>query len=71
MRILGRLVDERFLEHRRRSTSVAGMVAAALSLLLFEFHLLVHHQYRWELFAVGVTFVAVKLAILLFYRLTD
>lgn len=30
---LGKFVDERFLEHRRRSTSVAGIVGALVALV--------------------------------------
>lgn len=69
--ILGRLVDERFLNHRLRSTSIAGIVAAVLALLLFEYHVYFDHEWKWELLAVGVTFVGVKLTALAWYRLRD
>ncbi len=69
--LVGWLVDERFLEHRRRSTSVAGMLSAGLALVLFLYHDLVDHALRWELFAVGATFVVVKLALLAWYRVRD
>ncbi len=69
--LVGWLVDERFLEHRRRSTSVAGMLSAGLALVLFLYHDVVDHALRWELLAVGGTFVVVKLALLAWYRARD
>ena len=71
MRILGRVVDERFLEHRRRSTSTAGIAAGVLSLVLFEYHLLVEHVFKWELLSIGVTFAVIKLASMLYYSRND
>jgi hypothetical protein len=69
--LLGWLIDERFLEHRRRSTSIAGIVSAAGALLIFEYRLLVHHVYSWDLLAVGLAFVAVKLSLMIWYRFHD
>ncbi len=69
--LVGWLVDERFLEHRRRSTSVAGMLSAGLALVLFLYHDVVDHVLRWELFAVGGLFVVVKLALMVWYRVRD
>ena len=69
MNFLGKLVDERFLDHRRRSTSVAGMLGAALALCLFLYRHYVDHVWSWDLLAVGVTFVAVKLALMTWHLL--
>ena len=69
--IIGRLLDERFFEHRRRSTSIAGIVTAELALLLFLYRLFVDHVARWDLFAIGITFVVVKLALMTWYYLTE
>jgi hypothetical protein len=71
MIFLRRFIDERFLEHRRRSTSTAGIVSAVVSLVLFEYFLLFKHVLNWELLAVGLTFVAVKLGLMTWYSLTD
>ncbi len=71
MRILGRLIDERFLAHRQRSTSVAGIVGAILALVLFEYRYLVNHVWSWDLLAVALTFVGIKMAIMAWYYLTD
>ena len=70
MSILDR-IDERFLEHRKRSTSVAGMIGAALAILLFTYRHYFQHQWNWDLLAVGVTFVGIKLALMTWYYLTD
>ena len=71
MTLLSRLVDERFLAHRRRSTSIAGMTAAALALGLFLFRLYVNHVRDWDLFVVGLTFVFVKIGVMVWSALSD
>jgi hypothetical protein len=70
-RILGVNIDERFLDHRRRSTALGGIAAAVLALGLFEYHLIHDHVLRWELFAIGLTMVAVKLSAMAWYHFTD
>ena len=67
----GKFVDERFWIHRQRSTSFAGIVVGVLSALLFSYHYYVGHIWNWDLFAVAVTFVFVKLSLMTWYRLTD
>ena len=67
----GKLIDERFLMHRLKSTSTAGIVCAITSVLLFEYRHFVNHIWSWDLLAIGLTFVVVKVAVLLWYRLTD
>ncbi len=69
--LVGWLVDERFLEHRRRSTSGAGIVGGVLALLLFMYRLYIDHVTEWDLLAVGLTFVLVKYALFLWYRIKD
>jgi hypothetical protein len=69
--ILGRLIDERFFNHRLRSTSLAGVISAALALCLFEYRYYINHIWSWDLLIVGATFVVVKLAVLTWYLLTD
>ena len=68
---LGRALDERFFTHRLRSTSVAGVVGALLAMALFAWRFYVDHVWSWDLLAVGVTVAVVKIALLLWYRLTD
>ena len=69
-RILGVDVDERFLDHRRRSTSFAAMAGAVVSGGLFEYHLLRQHRIAWDLLSVLLVMVAVKLAAMAWFRLT-
>jgi hypothetical protein len=69
--ILGRMIDERFLTHRRKSTSIAGMIGTSAALLLILYRHYAGHIWSWDLFAVGATFVAVKLALMTWYFLTD
>ncbi len=65
------LVDERFLEHRRRATSGAGIIGGVLALLLFMYRLYVDHVMEWDLLAVGLVFVVVKYVLFLWYRIKD
>jgi hypothetical protein len=65
------MIDERFLTHRLRSTSYAGIACSVLALLLFLYRLYFQHQRSWDLLAIGATFVAVKLALMAWYHLTD
>jgi hypothetical protein len=68
---LGKFVDERFLEHRRRSTSVAGLAGALLAVTLFEYRLFHDHVIRWDLLAVVLLMVVVKMSMMLWYRFSD
>jgi hypothetical protein len=65
-----RFVDERFLAHRLRSTSRAGVATALVAGLLFEYRLIVTGVVSWDLFAVTLTFVVIKLGLMLWYSLT-
>ena len=69
--ILGRLLDERFFTHRLRSTSIAGIVGTVLAVALFEYRLFVDHVWSWDLLAVAVTVVVVKISLMTWYWLTD
>lgn len=71
MSFLARIFDERFLEHRRRSTSVAGVAGGVLAILLFAWRFYVDHRWSWDLFAVGVTVVGVKVVLMIWYSLKD
>ena len=69
--LLGLQVDERFLTHRLRSTSWAGMAAAAAAGGLALYRLLHDHRIEWDLFAVLGLMVLVKFSVLAWYRYTD
>jgi hypothetical protein len=67
--ILG-TIDERFLTHRLRSTSIGGLSAVLLAAVLF-FYDLTHHVIRWDLFAIVVTAAVVKMGMMIWYRMRD
>ncbi len=67
MSFLSRVVDERFLEHRRRSTSIAGQAGTVAAYGLFLYRWLVHHELRWDLFAVCAVIAVVKLGVMTWY----
>jgi hypothetical protein len=69
--IVGRLIDERFLTHRLRSTSLAGIVGGLMAIVLFAYRFYVAHVWSWDLFAVAMTIVGVKLTMMIWYHLTD
>jgi hypothetical protein len=71
MSVPNRIIDERFLEFRKRSTSTAGIACSVFALGLFEYRYFVDHRWSWDLLAVGATFVVVKLALMIWYYLTS
>jgi hypothetical protein len=71
MNILRRVIDERFLAHRRQSTSVAGVLGGVVAVCLFAYRYYIDHFWSWDLLAVSLTIVAVKLALMTWYFLTD
>jgi hypothetical protein len=69
--VLGLQVDERFLAHRQRSTSIAGTTGGLLAIALFAYRYFFQGLWSWDLLAVGLTVAIVKVAVLLWYRFTD
>jgi hypothetical protein len=69
--IVGKLVDERFLNHRLRATSLAGIIGGVTAICLFAYRFYVTHVWSWDLFAVAMTILGVKLTVMAWYRLTD
>jgi hypothetical protein len=69
--LLGWLIDERFLMHRLRSTSLGGLAGACVAGGLFEYRLLHDHVYSWDLLAVLAAMVVVKLGAMTWYRIND
>lgn len=63
--------DERFLTHRLRSTSLAGVIGGLLAVGLFAYRHYVDDVWRWDLFAVAATMAAVKLAAMAWFHFTD
>jgi hypothetical protein len=69
--IVGKAIDERFLNHRLRSTSLAGIIGGVVATLLFAYRYYINHVFSWDLLVVGLTIVGVKLAVMIWYRMTD
>lgn len=65
MNLLERVFDERFLAHRQRSTSIAARAAACVAAGLFLYHGMVTHVWNWDLAAVLLAMVVVKLAVMI------
>ncbi len=63
-------VDERFLKHRLRATSNAGIASAMLAVMIFLYRVYHDHVLRMDLLAVGVLFLVVKYSLLVWYRRT-
>jgi hypothetical protein len=70
-RIFGKMVDERFLNHRLKSSSLGGIAGAIVAVGLFEYRFFVKHFWSWDLLAVALTIVGVKMAIMAWYLITD
>ncbi len=68
---LGRIFDERFLTHRLHSTSLAGVIGGVVAIVLFAYRYYFDHLWSWDLFAVAITIVAVKLTLMTWYFFTD
>lgn len=68
---LGSFVDERFLEHRRRASSAAGIASAIVALVLFEYRFLRYHVLSWDLLVIALTFVVLKMSLFAWYRFND
>jgi hypothetical protein len=68
--ILG-AIDERFLMHRLRSTSIGGIAGTLLAAAFFYYQFFFKHVMRWDLFAVVATVAVVKIAVLIWYRVND
>ncbi len=70
-KIFGITTDERFMEHRRRSTSLAGIVACLVAVAIFEYRLFHDRIWSWDVLTVALTFAVIKLSMMAWYRFTD
>lgn len=64
-------IDERYLVHRLRATSLAGVVGGVAASILFAYQYFARDVARWDLLAVAVLIALVKLGALAFFRVTD
>ena len=65
------MIDERYLMHRLRSTSLAGVVGAVLMGVWFLYQLYGKQVHRWDLLVILGAMALVKLGAILYFRLTD
>ena len=68
MGFMGRFVDERFLMHRLRSSSLAGMAGALVAAGLFLYRLYIDHLIEWDVFAVLAVIALIKISMMIYYR---
>jgi uncharacterized membrane protein len=62
----------RFLGWRRNEyRNSGGIVGGILAICLFAYRFYFNHLWSWDLFAVAMTIVAVKLLAMAWYRVTD
>ena len=69
--ILRGLVDERFLDHRRRAAAKAGILGGVLAITLWYIDFIFLHTCDWFLLAVAVVILATKMGLFAWYRLHD
>lgn len=69
--VLRKFVDERFLEHRRRSSSIAGLATLWLTLGIFEYQWFHNRIWRWDLLALMGCFGVVKMSLFAWHRFND
>jgi hypothetical protein len=69
--ILRAFVDERFLEHRRRASSLAGIICACLAICLWCYRFVFNHVWSWDLLFIALTFVVIKMSMFVWYRIND
>jgi len=70
-KIFGINTDERFMEHRRRSTSLAGIISCLTAVGIFEYRMFHDHIWSWDVLSVAIAFVVIKLSLMAWYRFTD
>jgi hypothetical protein len=69
--VLRKVIDERFLNHRLRSSSASGIVGALVAIGLFEYKFLTKHLWSWELLSVVGAMVVVKLSMMAWFLTRD
>jgi len=65
------VIDERFLMHRLRATSMAGIAAATVATLLWFYRFVFDHRFSWDLLAVPLTMIVIKWTLILYFKKTD
>lgn len=68
---LGKLIDERFLSHRRRAQRVAGLTGFLVADALLGYRHFVNHVRSLDLLAVVLSVAGVYLVLIVWYLLTE
>jgi hypothetical protein len=63
--------DERFLTHRLKSTSIAGVCGGLVAVGLWAYRHWADDIWSWDLFAVATTMAVIKLATMAWFHFTD
>jgi uncharacterized membrane protein YhhN len=69
--ILGKLIDERFLNHRLRAQRVAGLAGFLMADVLFGYRYFANHVRSWDLLAVVLTVATVYFVLITWYLFTE
>jgi uncharacterized membrane protein YhhN len=69
--ILGKLVDERFLSHRKRAQRLGGLVGFIVADVLFGYRYFVSHIRSWDLLAVVLAVAVVYIVLIVWYLVTE
>ncbi len=69
--ILGKLVDERFMSHRRRAQRAAGLIGFIVADAFFGYRYFVNHILSWDLLAVVLTVTGVYPVLITWYLFTE
>jgi len=69
--ILAKLVDERFLSHRRRAQRAGGLIGFIVADLLFGYRYFVSHIWSWDLLAVVLTTAGVYFVLIAWYLFAE
>lgn len=69
--VLGKLIDERFMSHRRRAQRIAGLTGFLLADALFGYRYVVQHIFSWDLLAVVLIVTVVYVVMIVWYLLNE
>jgi uncharacterized membrane protein YhhN len=69
--VLGKLIDERFMDHRRRAQRVAGLIGFIVADVLFGYRYFVNHIVSWDLLAVVLVVAVVYIVLIVWYLVTE
>jgi len=65
------VLDERFFDRRRSSTSIAGSAGGVLACALFVYRHYADRVWNWDVLAVAMAIAAIKIGLMAWYHFTD